>query len=63
MNSRIRRMTSATLLVVCLVLTQSAFARDRDRGREPGPVSKIVKAVKKIFVPITQNDYPVPPKP
>lgn len=63
MNQRIRRATSAALLLACLFIAQNSFAGDLDPIRRPGPIDRIVKILKRIFTPTILTDYPTPPKP
>lgn len=57
-----RRRLVAVVAVLCFVVAMPAFADER----APSPrerISKIVRIIKKMFVPAPQEDLPTPPKP
>jgi hypothetical protein len=51
------------ILIVCFSLPLAAHPRGRDRDRDPSPVERVLKIVKRIVGISTTGDLPSPPKP
>ena len=65
MNSYTRRVAALVVLATVLCLPLSAYAepRERDGGRDPGKVVRIIKQIKKLFGVGVTDDLPGPPVP
>lgn len=60
------RRAAAVVLIAALSLPSVALASplyERDRGRDPNPIIRIIKKIQKIFGVTSNDDVPVPPKP